>query len=127
VCALVASSGSVEWVCLPRMDGPSIFATSWTGQGGWFRLRPADVSVTADGRYLPGTMVLETAWDTPTGWAVLPYVLLVGPWRDESPASGVHRRAPSDHQGLWRHTTNGYGQAEVAPGEGSRSSVWPPT
>jgi alpha,alpha-trehalase len=67
-------------------------------QGGWFRLRPTDVSVTADRRYLAGTMVLETTWDTPTGRAVVRDVLLVGPWRDESPASSVHLRAPSDHQ-----------------------------
>jgi hypothetical protein len=54
--------------------------------------------VPADRRYLAGTMVLETTWDTPTGWAVVRDVLLVGPWRDDSPRSSVHRRAPSDHQ-----------------------------
>ncbi len=26
VSALVAPSGNVEWMCLPRMDGPSVFA-----------------------------------------------------------------------------------------------------
>jgi GH15 family glucan-1,4-alpha-glucosidase len=43
-------------------------------------------------------MVLETTWDTPTGWAVVRDVLLIGPWRDDSPGSSGHRRAPSDHQ-----------------------------
>jgi len=28
VSALVAPSGNVEWMCLPRMDGPSVFAAS---------------------------------------------------------------------------------------------------
>jgi GH15 family glucan-1,4-alpha-glucosidase len=98
VCALVAPSGNVEWMCLPRMDGPSIFATILDRHAGWFRLGPADVTVPSDRRYLAGTMVLETTWDTPTGWAVVRDVLLVGPWRDSAPGSSAYRRAPSDHQ-----------------------------
>jgi alpha,alpha-trehalase len=98
VCALVAPSGSVEWMCLPRMDGPSIFAAILDRHAGWFRLGPADVTVPSDRRYLPGTMVLETTWDTPTGWAVVRDVLLVGRWRDDSPGASAYRRAPSDYQ-----------------------------
>ena len=30
-------------------------------------------------RYLPGTMVLETSWGTPTGWFIVRDVLLIGP------------------------------------------------
>ncbi|MGH3302853.1 MAG: trehalase-like domain-containing protein, partial [Streptosporangiaceae bacterium] len=81
VAALVAPSGSVEWMCLPRMDGPSIFAALLDRDAGSFRLGPADVSVPAARRYLPGTMVLETTWDVPAGWAVVRDALLVGPWR----------------------------------------------
>jgi GH15 family glucan-1,4-alpha-glucosidase len=44
VCALVAPSGNVEWMCLPRMDGPSIFAAMLDRHAGWFRLGPADVT-----------------------------------------------------------------------------------
>ncbi len=98
VCALVAPSGSVEWMCLPRMDGPSVFAAMLDRHAGWFRLGPADVTVPADRRYLAGTMVLETTWDTPTGWAVVRDVLLIGPWRDDRPESSAYRRAPTDHQ-----------------------------
>jgi GH15 family glucan-1,4-alpha-glucosidase len=98
VCALVAPSGSVEWMCLPRMDGASVFAAVLDRHAGWFRLGPADVTVPSDRRYLPGTMVLETTWDTPTGWAVVRDVLLVGPWRDDSPGASVYRPAPSDYQ-----------------------------
>jgi alpha,alpha-trehalase len=98
VCALVAPSGSIEWMCLPRMDGPSIFAAMLDRHAGWFRLGPADVTVPSDRRYLSGTMVLETTWDTPTGWAVIRDVLLIGPWRDHSPDTSAYRRAPSDQQ-----------------------------
>ena len=98
VCALVAPGGSVEWMCLPRMDSPSIFAAVLDRHAGWFRLGPADVTVPADRRYLAGTMVLETTWDTPTGRAVVRDVLLIGPWRDDRPRSSAHRRAPTDHQ-----------------------------
>ena len=97
VSALVAPSGNVEWMCLPRMDGPSVFAAMLDRGAGRFRLGPADLMVPSGRRYLPGTMGLETTWGTPTGWAVVRDVLLVGPWRHDSARSGTHRRAPVDH------------------------------
>jgi alpha,alpha-trehalase len=99
VSALVAPSGNVEWMCLPRMDGPSIFAAMLDRDAGWFRLGPADVMVPSGRRYLPGTLVLETTWGTPTGWAVVRDALLVGPWRHQSRRSETHQRVPSDHSG----------------------------
>jgi GH15 family glucan-1,4-alpha-glucosidase len=80
------------------MDSPSIFAAVLDRQAGRFHLGPADVTVPADRRYLAGTMILETTWDTPTGWAVVRDALLVGPWRDDTPRSSEYRRAPSDHR-----------------------------
>jgi GH15 family glucan-1,4-alpha-glucosidase len=97
VSALVASSGSVEWMCLPRMDGPSVFGTMLDRGAGSFRLGPADVMVPSGRRYLPGTMILETTWAVPTGWAVVRDVLLMGPWQHRSTRSNQHDRAPSDH------------------------------
>ena len=97
VSALVAPSGNVEWMCLPRMDGPSVFAAMLDRGAGWFRLGPADVVVPSGRRYLPGTMVLETTWGTPAGWAVVRDVLLIGPWRHGSARSGGHLRVPGDH------------------------------
>jgi GH15 family glucan-1,4-alpha-glucosidase len=79
------------------MDGPSVFAAMLDRGAGRFRLGPADLMVPSGRRYLPGTMVLETTWGTPTGWAVVRDVLLVGPWRHDSARSGDHRRAPVDH------------------------------
>jgi GH15 family glucan-1,4-alpha-glucosidase len=97
VCALVAPSGNVEWMCLPRMDGPSIFAAMLDRGAGNFRLGPADVVVPAGRRYLPGTMALETTWATRGGWAVVRDVLLVGPWRHQDRRSDTYQRVPEDH------------------------------
>ena len=97
VCALVAPSGNVEWMCLPRMDGPSIFAAMLDRGAGTFRVGPADVVVPAGRRYLPGTMALETTWATPGGWVVVRDVLLVGPWRHQDRRSDTYQRVPEDH------------------------------
>jgi alpha,alpha-trehalase len=97
VTALVAPTGNVEWLCLPRMDGPSIFAAMLDRDAGWFRLGPADIDVPAGRRYLPGTMILETTWGVTTGWVEVRDVLLVGPWRHTEQRSATHRRVPSDH------------------------------
>ena len=48
-------------------------------------------------RYLPGTMVLETSWDTRGGWIIVRDVLLIGPWHHEHDRSHTHRRAPTDY------------------------------
>ena len=97
VTALVAPSGNVEWLCLPRLDSPSVFGAILDRHAGGFRVGPADVGVPAARRYLPGTMVLETSWSTPTGWIIVRDVLLVGPWHHEDELSHSHRRAPTDY------------------------------
>src|SRR6476620_761972 len=77
-CALVAPSGAVEWMCLPRYDGPSVFGALLARDAGTFRLGPADTMVPAARRYLPGTMILETSWGTDRGWLIVRDVPLVG-------------------------------------------------
>jgi len=96
--ALVAPSGNIEWLCVPRVDSPSLFGAVLDRDAGGFRLGPADVLVPAARRYVPGTMVLETSWGTPTGWIVVRDVLLIGPWHhDGAQRSRTHRRAPTDY------------------------------
>lgn len=95
--ALVAPSGNVEWMCLPRMDSPSVFGSLLDRDAGYFRVGPAGVEVPAARRYIPGTLVLETTWWTPGGWLVVLDTLLVGPWHHENKRSGTHRRAPTDY------------------------------
>ncbi|GAA4197439.1 glycoside hydrolase family 15 protein [Streptosporangium oxazolinicum] len=97
VTALVAPSGNVEWLCLPRMDSPSVFAAILDRSAGGFRLGPADLRVPAARRYLPGTMILETSWGTPTGWIIVRDLLLMGPWHHDEELSHTHRRAPTDY------------------------------
>jgi GH15 family glucan-1,4-alpha-glucosidase len=96
-CALVAPSGNVEWMCLPRFDSPSVFGAILDRDAGSFRLAPVDTSVPAGRRYLPGTMVMETTWGTRTGWIIVRDVLLIGPWHHDEERSKTHRRSPTDN------------------------------
>jgi GH15 family glucan-1,4-alpha-glucosidase len=95
---LIAPSGRVEWMCLPRPDSPSVFAASLDRAAGSFRFGPTGVSVPAGRRYLPGTLVLETTWRTRTGWLIVRDALCIGPWYHEQRRSGTHRRPPTDHE-----------------------------
>jgi alpha,alpha-trehalase len=83
VTALIAPSGNVEWMCLPRMDSPSVFGSILDRGAGGFRLGPADMMVPTARRYLPGTMIVETSWGTPGGWVIVRDALLMGPWHHE--------------------------------------------
>jgi len=96
--ALVAPSGRVEWLCLPRPDGPSVFGAVLDRAAGSFRFGPTGALVPAGRRYLPGTLVLETTWRTRTGWMVIRDALCVGPWYHDRRRSGTHRRPPTDHE-----------------------------
>ena len=95
--ALVAPSGNVEWLCVPRIDSPSVLAAMLDREAGGFRFGPAGVDVPAARRYLPGTMVLETSWGTPSGWVIVRDVLLIGPWHADREGHAPHLRAPTDY------------------------------
>jgi GH15 family glucan-1,4-alpha-glucosidase len=95
--ALVAPTGNVEWLCLPRIDSPSVFGAMLDRDAGAFRLAPAGVTVPTARRYLPGTMVLETSWGTGSGWIIVRDVLLIGGWHHDEDRSHTHRRAPTDY------------------------------
>jgi alpha,alpha-trehalase len=98
VCALVAPGGNVEWLSLPQMDGPSVFSAILDRYAGRFRAGPVDRTVPAGRRYLPGTMILETTWGTPTGWLEVRDVLLIGPWHHDDQRSHRYVRAPRDRE-----------------------------
>src|SRR5690606_11818070 len=92
--ALVAPSGAVEWLCLPRPDSPSVFGALLDRQAGSFTFAPDGVLVPSERRYLPGTLVLATTWQTPSGWAVVHDCLVMAPWHGAR--SKRYRRAPAD-------------------------------
>jgi GH15 family glucan-1,4-alpha-glucosidase len=95
VCALVAPSGAVEWLCVPRADSPSVFGAMLDRTAGTFQLGPSSVYVPSHRRYLPGSLVLETTWQTPTGWLLVHDCLVMRRWEgDKRPEH--YRRAPGD-------------------------------
>ena len=94
---LIAPSGNVEWLCIPRPDSPSVFGAILDRSAGGFRFGPADVLVPAARRYIPGTMVVETSWNTATGWAIVRDSLLMGPWHHDDTRDSTHKRAPTDY------------------------------
>jgi GH15 family glucan-1,4-alpha-glucosidase len=68
---LIAPSGQVEWMCVPRHDSPSIFAAMLDRGAGKFAVAPYGVREPASRRYLPGSLMLETTWQTRTGWLIV--------------------------------------------------------
>ena len=79
---LIAPSGAVEWMCVPRPDSPSIFSAMLDRSAGSFRLGPYDEMVPAARRYLPGSLMVETTWQTRTGWLIVRDTMCMGPWHN---------------------------------------------
>ena len=67
--ALVGADGTVDWLCLPRFDSPSVFAAILDDEkGGHFKLKPRSFARTQQ-LYLPDTNVLLTRFLSPEGVA----------------------------------------------------------
>jgi len=68
--ALVGRDGSIDWLCWPRFDSPSIFGALLDRSAGRWCIAPAG-SFRTERRYLENTNVLETRFDTGSGLLVL--------------------------------------------------------
>ena len=113
---LVAPDGSVEWLCLPRPDAPSVFGALLDRAAGLFRFGPGNTNVPQHRRYIPGTNVLETTWQTPTGWMTVRDLLVVDQLKHENRRADYHR-APADFGAtgvLLRIATCVSGRVEIA-------------
>ncbi len=88
--ALVSRDGSIDWLCFPRFDSPSIFGRLLGESAGHWSLQvPNASSVTR--RYVDRTMVLETTYVTPAGTAVVLDALATG---DGNRGHALGRDAP---------------------------------
>ena len=115
--ALLASDGSIEWMCLPHFDSPSVFGAMLDRGAGSFRLGPYGVYVPMGRRYIPGTNLIETTWMTPQGWLRVIEGLTIGQWHDNKHGSS-HTRAPTDFDAdhllvRWVECVQGQVQVEV--------------
>ena len=66
--ALVGRNGSIDWLCLPRFDSGACFAALLGDEahGRWL-MAPAGEVTRTERRYRPGTLVLETDFETADG------------------------------------------------------------
>ncbi|MGN7988911.1 glycoside hydrolase family 15 protein [Pedobacter sp. 22226] len=70
--ALVSLQGSIDFLCAPRFDSPTVFASMLDSEkGGYFSVEPQLENCTSKQLYLPGTAVLLTRFFAEQGIAEL--------------------------------------------------------
>ncbi|MFF1352852.1 glycoside hydrolase family 15 protein [Streptomyces sp. NPDC058297] len=81
--ALVSRAGSVDWLCLPRFDSAACFAALVGKEdNGHWQLAPKGAGDCTRRSYRPGTLVLDTEWDTDEGSVRVTDLM---PQRDQAP------------------------------------------
>src|SRR2546423_11178614 len=69
--ALISKRGSLDWLCWPRFDSPSLFGAILDSKsGGYWSIRPLHDSE-ANRRYIEATNILETTFVGVSGQIVL--------------------------------------------------------
>jgi alpha,alpha-trehalase len=75
--ALVSSEGSVDWLCFPRFDRPSVFGRLLDQEAGHWSIQPVGTSE-AKRSYVERTMAIQTTFRTASGKATLVDLMAVG-------------------------------------------------
>src|SRR5437764_7085627 len=72
-CALVAQDGSIDWLCVPRFDSGACFAAllGKPEHGRWQIAPDGEGPCKVRRHYRPGTVVLETTFETDSGSATV--------------------------------------------------------
>jgi hypothetical protein len=66
--ALVGTEGTIDWLCMPRFDAPSVFAAILdVERGGEWALAPEGAGWRSQQLYLPDTAMLITRFLSPEG------------------------------------------------------------
>lgn len=91
--ALVGKNGSIDWLCLPHFDSPSVFASLLDrDQGGFFKITPkAPSTYTTKQFYWPETNVLVTRILSPEGVAEIIDFMVVSNRRQDKHQSRLYR------------------------------------
>ena len=70
--ALVGLDGSIDWLCWPRFDSAACFAALLGApENGRWLIAPTGAPIAVRRRYRPGTMILETEFQTDGGRAAI--------------------------------------------------------
>ncbi len=70
--ALISKAGSIDWLCWPRFDSPACFAALLgSPDNGRWRITPSHSPTKISRHYRPGTMILETLFETSSGSVAL--------------------------------------------------------
>jgi len=91
--SLIAPTGAIEWLCLPRFDGPAVFARLLDAHcGGVFRILDGGEERAGDLAYLPNTNILRTRFRQEEGqWELIDFApRLPKDWGEEAPIR-LHR------------------------------------
>jgi GH15 family glucan-1,4-alpha-glucosidase len=87
--ALVSAAGSIDWLCFPHFDSPSVFAALLDDRrGGRFCIAPAAGEVRTKQLYWPETNVLVTTFMSADGVGEIEDFMPVGP----AMAPGAHEQ-----------------------------------
>ncbi len=119
--ALVGRDGSIDWLCVPRVDSPAVFAKLvGNEQNGYWRIAPAVSPAPGSGEPLLATrrayrgdsLVLDTYWTTDTGTVRVTDCM---PLRDEHPEVVRLVEGLSGHVAMRLDLVMRFGYGRVVP------------